>query len=246
MRRSGVCSIVAALVLAGATPTAAELRSEKARPSCPASHAHILLADAEAQIYLRPQSTPVPGPSDPEELVACAAGGQRSYALGPPLAAIGVPQVDEGVTSEALAGPVLAYAKASAARAPGYAFGYVVVRDLRTGRGLHRVPAGSSIPPRVSGADPAAAIVVKRDGAVAWITQAVEDVPLPQAPCPGPDPCAMPELFEAVTHSTIHALDGSGDRLLASGTNIGAGSLALRGGRVRWTQGGTAMSARLD
>jgi hypothetical protein len=206
----------------------------------------VLLANTRAQIYLRPQTMPVPGPSDPEELVACANRGRHSYALGPPMAALGVPQVNEGITSEALAGPILAYSKASAARAAGYAFGFILVRNLRTGRVLHRTSTGSSNPPGETGADPATAIVVKRDGAIAWITQVIEDVPLPQAPCIGPNPCAAPLLFEPVTHSTIHALDRSGNRLIASATNIEPLSLTLKGDSLHWTRGGTPMSASLD
>lgn len=246
MRRSGAFSIVTVLLLVAVAPVSAKPRTQKASPSCAPSHPHILLANAQAQIYLRPQSTPVPGPTDPEELVACANRGRHSYPLGPPMAALGVPQVDEGTTSEALAGPILAYSKASAARAEGYAFGFIVVRDLRTGRVLYRVPTGSSNPPRDTGTDPAAAIVVKRDGAVAWITQVVEDVPLPEAPCPGPNPCATPALFQAITHSAVHALDRSGNRIIASGTNIDPPSFTLKGNKLRWTQDGTPTSASLD
>lgn len=244
-RRSGTYLIASALVIAAANPASVESRTAKVPRSCVPSGRHTLLIDAQANVYLRPQSTPVAGVSDPEELVACANGARRRYALGPPMAAVGVPQVDEGITSEALSGPILAYSKASAARAAGYAFAFVIVRDLRTGRVMRRTPAGSSLPPAKVGTDPAAAIVVRSDGAVAWITQVIEDVPLPETPCPGPNPCAALGLIQAVTHSTVHALDKSGNRLVASGTNI-APDLTLRGSTLHWTQGGTPMSARLD
>jgi hypothetical protein len=49
----------------------------------------------------------------------------------------------------------------------------VVVRNLRTGKVIRRVPTGTLVPPQPSvvGVGPAVSIVAKPDGAVAWIAE---------------------------------------------------------------------------
>ncbi len=98
----------------------------------------------------------------------------------------------------------------------------IIVRNLQTGAVLHRVP-----PSIVNHADfgPAAAIVVKADGAVAW---AVER----QAP----DGSLVDE---------IRAADKMGYRVVATGPGIDAASLALAGSTLYWTQDGKPASAVL-
>ena len=88
---------------------------------------------------------------------------------------------------------------------------YVFVLDLRSGRVLHKVPTGESRHPRPGavGAGEATAIVVKNDGAVAWINDTVQNE----------------NRFE------VHALDATGERVLAVGSNIAPNSLALAGTR---------------
>jgi hypothetical protein len=44
----------------------------------------------------------------------------------------------------------------------------------------------------------------------------------------------------------VHAVDTTGSRLLASGTDIGSKSLALAGSTLYWTQGDTPMSTTLN
>lgn len=94
-----------------------------------------------------------------------------------------------------------------------------MVRDLRNGRVLHDVPTGTPSQPRPEdiGVGPAVAIVVKSDGAVAWIVESG----------------FMPTEYQ------VHAVDKTGSRLLASGTNIVPSSLKLTGSKLQWTQGGT-------
>jgi hypothetical protein len=66
-------------------------------------------------------------------------------------------------------------------------------------------------------------IVVKNDGAVAWINDTVQEE----------------NRFE------VHAFDATGERVLAVGSNIAPESLALAGSTLYWTQGGKPFSATL-
>lgn len=101
----------------------------------------------------------------------------------------------------------------------------VVVRDLRTGRALHDVPTGTPNPPNPKhiGDGETTVIVVKSDGAVAWITDTVQSADRYQ----------------------VHAVDASGERMLASGSDIDPHSLALAGSTLYWTDGGKAFSTVL-
>ena len=103
----------------------------------------------------------------------------------------------------------------------------VVVENLRTGRVLQRVPTGTSSPDAV-GVGPVVGLVVKSDGAVAWIVE--NEIPAQHVPA----------------EYEVHAVDKAGDRLLASGSDIDPHSLALAGSTLYWTQGGKPMSAVLN
>jgi hypothetical protein len=104
----------------------------------------------------------------------------------------------------------------------------VIVRDLDGGRVVHVLPTGASrFPnalPTVIGAGPLVGSVVKPDGAVAWIDEA--------PPTSGG--------YE------VHAVDSTGSRILASGTDIAPASLALAGSTLYWTQGGEPASSVLQ
>jgi hypothetical protein len=97
------------------------------------------------------------------------------------------------------------------------------VRNLRTGKVLHKVPTGPSSEDEVGGG-PVAALVVKSDGAVAWVAGA----------------------GGASSLHEVFALDESGKRLLASGLEIEPKSLKLRGNLIYWKQGGKQFSAPLS
>ena len=71
-------------------------------------------------------------------------------------------------------------------------------------------------------------MVVKSDGAVAWIAE--NEIGPPHGP---------PE-YE------VNAVDKTGNRTLAAGTDIAPSSLALAGSTLYWTQGGKPMSAPLN
>jgi hypothetical protein len=129
---------------------------------------------------------------------------------------------------ETLAGAIAAYEAASASGAQGQAKTIswrVVVRDLRSGRVLHDVPTGTpKANPFAVGVGRTLEIVVKSDGAVAWIAQAPP--------------------YEGTYQ--VHALEKSGSRLLASGAEVDPSSLAIGGSTLYWTQGGKPMSAPLN
>jgi hypothetical protein len=68
------------------------------------------------------------------------------------------------------------------------------------------------------------AIVVKDDGAVAWIAETR----------------LQPAEYE------VHIVDNTGGRIVASGAEIAPRSLALADSTLYWTQGGRPMSAMLN
>ena len=178
------------------------------------------MGNAQAEIYLAPHGQ---GFAASSFAYGCTFSNKRSYALGRyDPECLGSPQGGGcgGVEDITLAGPIGAYEESS--ESPGEGASYtVVVRDLRTGRVLHKVAAG---PP---GRGPTTGIVVKSDGAVAWIVEsrAVSNPP---------------------AEYQVHVLDKTGNRVLASGSEVEPHSLALAGSTLYWTQGGKPMSAVLN
>lgn len=109
----------------------------------------------------------------------------------------------------------------------GSTYWLVIVRNLRTGRVLHKVPTGIAGPGTVEvlGDGFTTAIVVKPDGAVAWILESGASRPI---------------------EYQVHAVDAKGERTLASGSGIEPSSLALAGSTLYWTQDGQSFSATLN
>lgn len=102
----------------------------------------------------------------------------------------------------------------------------IIVRDLRDGKTLHRLPTGTSTTPPEHedvGVGGATAIIVKSDGAVAWIVA----------------------VRGTKTEYQVHAVDATGSRVLATSTEIVPSSLALAGSTLYWTEAGKGMSAAL-
>jgi len=178
----------------------------------------VLVSDAQAQVYVKPEGSE----GSPEEIVGCAYGHKHAYPLGvPPYSSA---TSAGGVQRETLAGPIVAYAQSALQEAS--AEWWIVVRDLRNGRVLRRLPTGTINPPKPSvvGIGRAVAIVVKSDGSVAWIVESD---------------------YETAEYQ-VHAVDKTGSRLLATGTNIAPSSLKLTGSTLHWTQGGQPSSAPLQ
>ena len=195
--------------------------------TCVPRHAHVVVSDAQADVYSVRRR-------DGESVVrACAVGHRSSYRLEALRSenACGPQSCGGAIKNEVLAGAVVAYEAFSTSE--GDTGGenvseewLVVVRDLATRRVLHRFSTGVTNPPnpRLVGNGFTVAIVVKRDGAVAWINWSGIQPPVYQ----------------------VHAVDESGSRLLAESAEIEPLSLALAGNSLYWTQGGKAELASLD
>lgn len=188
---------------------------------CPPRHTVVAQANREAAIY-EDSNLDYEGSY---EWFACAYRAKRAYLLG--REAKFSSGGGGGVELPRLVGPVVAYGKSLDVEGifpnPGHSINLVIVRNLMTGRVLHKVPTGPSSRNSV-GAGPVGALVVKRDGAVAWINGA----------------------GDATFKHEVHVIDRKGSRLLASGLGIDPLSLRLRGSTISWTQNGQSFSAPLS
>jgi hypothetical protein len=189
--------------------------------SCPPQHGHVyvLKSDRQAVVYEGLNAEKL------YEAFGCARGQTHRYALG----MTGGASSDGGAGLDRfrLAGPVVAYEEYAfnAPEAPvETATNVIFVRNLRTGRVLHRLPTGPSTPPDKIGRGPVSGLVVKSDGTVAWMTGGV---------------------VEGVETNVIHVVDRLGSRVVASGTGIDPNSLRLRGSTLSWMQNGTRSSTVL-
>jgi hypothetical protein len=226
MRRVAITGVVLFAVLIAAAPVGEAAGARQPAPKCPPAHWPVLVADAQAQLYVHPAL--VVEPFTPEEVYGCTYETRRSYELGQAPGECGGGEGGcGGVEHEVLAGPVVAYER-FAHRSGVHPFSdwEVLVRNLRTGKIMYREPTGTrSVPsPNDVGAGATVAMVVKSDGAVAWILKTNADEGLYQ----------------------VHAVDKSGSRLLASGSDVDPHSLALAGSTLYWTQGGQPFSAPLN
>ncbi len=191
-------------------------------------------ADSRAALYLAPKNLGYP---EFLYVYGCSYKTKHTYLLGSvPSTAGGYESGGGGgVKLETLAGTMGTYETDSCRL--GTAGSVIVVRDLSNGKVIHCVPSGTPAhpePPRTEhgltvthvGIGPVESLVVKSDGAVAWIAQdAVE---------------------ESLSYSyQVHVLDKNGSRVLAASTEIEPKSLALAGSVLYWTEAGRPMSAVL-
>ena len=229
MRRVAT-SIVAVLVLLLQVGSASAAPARhKANAKCPPGRSRLITADTQAQVYVRPGGSGPHGVYQAEEIFGCAYGGKRSYSLGGPP---GFDAEGGGESSHyTLAGVILASENFGLQDFPAPGLPererYVEVENLRSGRLLRKVPTGTSSSNSV-GVGPVVTLVVKSDGAVAWIAGNTK------------------EAAEHATSYEVHAVDDTGNRLLSSGADIDPHSLALGGSTLYWTQGGKPMSAVLN
>ena len=223
----GIMRLVVTICLAAmwALIVASSVDADKARHKQPARcdiiHKHVMIADSQAMVYRSIEAF------EPPIVFGCAFKPGRVFELGE--------SATEGscspsgcihIKQEVLTGTLVAYERFST-DGEGESSFFIVVRNLQSGRTVHRVPTGTPIPanPQVSGNGFASDIAVKNDGAVAWINEN--------------------EVGET-TEYQVHVLDKIGNRLLASGTDIDPHSLALSGSTLYWMQGGKPFSTRLD
>src|SRR4029077_2404120 len=171
MRRMATVAIsVLALLLTAAGASAA--RGRRAMPAKCVPSSHVLFADSRVQVYA----------AHDEEVVSirgCAYGQRRSFFVAGCNRQEGAAACAAS-SHVALAGPVVAYEEGFFVAGNEFESGVeeciVAVRHLGTGRVLHKVPTGTPTPPnrphlRLVGNGFAVAIVVKSDGAVAWINE---------------------------------------------------------------------------
>ena len=224
MRRIGVY-VIAMVVLLLATASASAAAKHKVVPKCPPKHSRIRVADVQAVVYERLDA------QGNVDVFGCAGSHGKSHLLGetPRPSSLG----GGGVELETLAGTMVAYEQSAEQESllgePGEHEWWVVVRDLRNGRLVRRVPTGATRKPQDVGIGPVVGMVVKSDGAVAWIARIAEALVR-----------GKPWEYE------VHAVDKTGSRLLESGADIDPSSLALAGSTLYWTQGGRPMSAVLN
>jgi hypothetical protein len=221
-------AMILVLVFTIPSGSASAARAHQGAAKCPSEHSRLVVADAQAQVFIAPAIV-----SLPEELdfIGCVYGQKKSYVLGIP-PSYSSSYGGAGTKLYTLAGPIVAFEEFSSTEEPSMPatrfVREIVVRNLRNGRVIHKVPTGTpSIPPKNPGdigIGGTTSIVVKNDGAVAWIV-AVSG--------------ATPEY-------QVHAFDKTGSRVLASGSEIAPYSLALAGSTLYWTQGGKPMSAVLN
>jgi hypothetical protein len=236
MERIGVAVATVLVVLFAAN--ASDARAPNPRPVCVPVHARVLLANRQAAVYkIHGTETIRFGRShwiEPRiQTRACVDGRRRSYEVwSEPVER--PTEVLASISDLTLGGTVIAFEETSS-RGDRYEVAregefpeewHVVVRDLRTERVLHRVPTGATEPahPEFIGDGPTAAIVVKSDGAVAWVL----------------------DTGQAQNRYQVHALDKTGERVLAVGSNIYPHSLSLAGSTLRWLRGNKPFSATLN
>ena len=232
MRRLMISTMVVGVALLGASSAAsAAAGHRKAATKCPVGHSHVIVADAQAQVYVAPLVAEGSLLPEVPVLYGCAYGHRKSYELGPsPGTGAGSPGGTSDSELYTLAGPIVAFEESSKRELfPGLRFDdYIVVRDLRNGRVLRRLPTGTPATPPENpgdvGVGGATAIVLKSDGAVAWIVA----------------------VNGKTTEYQVHTVDKTGSRTVASGPEIAPSSLALVGSTLYWTQGGKPMSATLN
>lgn len=235
MRKAFVCwGFAVAGLLVSAAAAGAGLAARTAAWECPPPGGHVKLSDRQAVVYTIRETEIATLEGEhyevhPTGIRGCVRGGQRSYKLGRPAEGYGgggEGASGAGLNHVVLAGSYAAFASDITSES-GEGFGeyWIVVRSVRDGRVLYHVPNGAlSVPrPRDVGTGETTAIVLKSDGAVAWI--------------------ALAEPTEGFVQ--VHALDRTGSRLLAKGRNIAPESLKLRGSRVYWREGEKLMSAVL-
>ncbi len=209
MRRLGTILIVLLLVPV-CVATAVRVR-KRASPKCPTTHRQLIAVDSQAELYEAPDAQ-LEGLF---RIFGCAFSDGHPYVLGAKAAYSSMG--GGGITKEALAGTIIGYEQSSSRTTappvpPVPLLSLVIVRDLHTGKVLHKARSSSRM------------IVVKPNGSVAWLAQIN---------------------FQSNEYK-IEALDKSGSRVLASGTDIEPGSLALAGSTLYWTQESKPFSATLN
>jgi hypothetical protein len=221
------------VLLALAVTTHSQSSRAAARfPPCRPGHAGDITADEQAQVFVSP------GEAGTAHAYACTYAASRTYDLGLNSEAIEERSSESNLAPEhyatyRLAGNILAYEYyhpwPNGANYTGARF-LVIVRDLRTGRIIHRVPSGHA-PPHSGyvGSGETIDILVKHDGAVAWIARDLAR-----------------ETKSRDAFDEIYKLDRTGLHVLAAGQHIATSSFSLIGSTLFWTERGHTRTATLQ
>lgn len=180
-----------------------------AAPACGPASARTVARDHLARVY-----------ADGGSAYGCVAGGSRTYRLG--TTGLGLSPGGAHIEAVRVAGRLAAYGL----RTMGVDTGYVTVnvRVLSTGALLSRRSATTQT--GVEGFQSINSLVLKPDGAVAWIATAHS--------------IGKPKYVRQLL-----ALNRQGLRVLDSGPSLGATSLALHGSTISWKHGATTRTATL-
>jgi hypothetical protein len=205
--------VIASLVLLLAVTSTSDARSRhNASANCRHGHSRQIAANAQAQLFEAAQP-------DGIGVFGCAYRSHRSFLLGEVVSSSSGGSA--GIQQETLFGPVAAYEEVEIdERFLGDRIEkrVIIVRDLRSGRIVHRVPTGTPL----DEAPQAIGIVVKpSNGATAWL------------------------VGTGVSTYQLNVITKRSVRVLASGP-IDPSSLNIRGSKLYWTQGGKPMSASLN
>jgi hypothetical protein len=195
----------------------------------------MLVADRQAVVYEASRvETFTNGEHEPVVTVGACAYGHRVRLLLEEDDIDGTYSSGISFAQLTLAGTVLAYEEYRSGEdrygtSSGPRQWWVVVRDLATGRLLHRVAAGTDgdIPGEV-GDGGVEELIAEGDGSAAWIAQDGWRLALP------------PLSYQ------VWDVERSARHLLASGADILPDSLARAGSFLYWTQGGVPFEAPLN
>jgi len=230
MRRRYARILIGVCLLTGgvqAAPAAAR-GSRRHQLACPVRPKHLVIANGQAEVYV----AAVPFQAHTQGYFGCEYKAGRSRFIG------SIRGRDTGVVDTRnlqLVGKLVAFESYINDRGISYS---VVVLDLAKGRSaVRKLPTGNPTPAQqqantgnsggLSGVGHTTALVLKNNGAVAWIVH--DDLP--------PDP---------PTYEVIEVGADGQRSVVAMGTDITPDSLALSGGTLYWTQGNAPHSAVLN
>jgi hypothetical protein len=175
---------------------------------CGPGSARTLASSAVARVYVRGSA-----------VYGCTVGAQRQYQLGEVSACLVAPRLE----AVAVAGQFAAYGVAKCGVDTSSA--EVLVRRLSDGRTVLDGAAIANVPGPES-FQSVRSIVVRADGAVAWIS-------------------GVGSLLVHRAATEVHRADARGQVLLDSGATIALGSLRLHGSTISWNHGGATRTATL-
>jgi hypothetical protein len=204
------CALIVLLAALTACGSSSGMSSgSSSSPSCAPAHATALAADGRASVYV-----------SSGHVYGCANSTHRRYLLGASARSIREGRAGPVV----LAGVDVAYGLSRFGVDTGST--QVMVRRLTDGKLLHGAPATSSVAGPES-YQSVSALVLKPDGAVAWIGQS--------------------NSIGGRGHGVeVHRFDTRGQSVLDRGSGIGPSSLRLRGSVLSWTNSGRRRSATLN